>query len=200
MRTIGSLVLVASFATPAFADSKSRTHDGFHLQVTGGFGYYSSSASDSVNEVTYSGMTLPASLLMGGTLFGRMAFGGGVMIDTAPAPTYEVNGMEPAGTPEFNQYVVGLGLYVDYYLDPKKNGLHIQAFGGWGGLETSTDQGAGGSDPTGLFVAGGVGYEWWLSHEWSGGVMLRFTYGPFDLNGTSYSTIAPAVVGTLTWH
>ena len=58
----------------------------------------------------------------------------------------------------------------------------------------------GGSDPTGMVVAVGVGYDWWLTDEWSWGVMGRLVYAPLDLNGTSFSTWEPAVVASLTWH
>jgi hypothetical protein len=49
-------------------------------------------------------------------------------------------------------------------------------------------------------LAGGVGWDWWLTHEWSGGVMVRLVYQSLDLNGTAFSTIEPGVVGVITWH
>ena len=197
---ISGAALCACALVSATASAEPKTHDGFHMQLQTGFGYYSSSASEAGTDVTYSGATVPMSLLLGGTPMKGLVIGGGFFVDTAPSPGYEVNGMEPAGTPDFKQYVVGLGLYGDYYLDPKKGGLHFQGFLGWGGLETSTSGGAGGSDPTGLVVAAGGGYDIWIANEWSVGGMLRFAYGPFKLNDTSYSTIAPALLATLTYH
>jgi hypothetical protein len=175
-----------------------RTHDGFHFQLTGGLGFYSSSGSAPANQ-DFSGMTFPGSLLLGGTLMRHLVVGGGLYLDYAPGPTYEQNGTEVPNAIS-SQFILGLGVYADYYLDPEKNGLHIQGFAGWGGLETSFMGNVGGSDPTGLVAAGGVGYEWWLSDQWSWGVMGRLLYAPLDLNGTSFSTIEPAVVATLTWH
>jgi len=184
-----SLALVAAAATLAHADSAPRTHDGFHFQLAGGLGYYNVS-----NDVQpFSGVTLPTQLLIGGTLFNGLAFGGGVVFDYSPSPSTDTPGVS-------SQSILGLGVYADYYLDAKTNGLHVQGFVGWGGLETSFMGNVGGSDPTGLVAHAGVGYEFWLTDQWSYGVMGRLTYAPVSLNGTSYTTIEPAVVGTLTWH
>jgi hypothetical protein len=169
------------------------------MQVTGGLGYYSASSDSGGVDQSFSGTTIPTSLLLGGSMMENLVIGGGLFIDYASSPTYEQNGTEVQG--DFKQYVVGLGIFGDYYLDPKKGGVHIQGFLGWGGVETSTEGGGvGGSDPTGLVVYGGGGYEWWISDEWSAGVMGRLTYGNFSINDVSLPTIAPAVVGTLTLH
>lgn len=193
-----SAAVALCVSTSAQADSKAKTHDGFHFQLTGGLGYYSASGEAPANQ-DFSGVTLPGSLLLGGTLFKNFAFGGGLYWDYAPSPTYELNGTEVKNQVS-SQSIVGLGLYVDYYLDTQTNGLHVQAFAGWGGLETSFNGNVGGSDPVGLVASLGAGYEWWLSDQWSYGVMGRLLYAPLDINGTAFTTYEPAVVGTLTWH
>ena len=129
MRIVHVLLIATFFLTassPAWGDSKPKTHDGFHFQLTGGLGYYSVSGGEPANQ-DFKGMTMPGSLLMGGTLFGHMAFGGGMYLDYAPSPTYEVNGTEVADAIS-SQFILGLGVYGDYYLEPEKNGLHIQVF------------------------------------------------------------------------
>ena len=194
---VGSFV-VCALAGQAAADSAARTHDGFHLQLQGGLGYYSSSAEAGGVEQSFGGMTLPGALLMGG-MIGPVVVGGGFVVDYAPSPSFKQNGQTFEGA-DISQFVVGLGLYGDYYLDPVKGGVHIQGFVGWGGLETSNSGNVGGSDPTGLVTYIGGGYDWWLSDQWSYGVMGRLIYAPLDFNGTAYTTIEPAVVGTLTWH
>jgi hypothetical protein len=193
-----TVTLTLATASPALADSQVRTHDGFHFQATAGLGWYSSSGEAPANQ-DFSGMTIPASLLIGGTLMSHLVLGGGLYLDYAPSPSYEQGGTEVDDVVS-SQMILGIGAYADYYLDPVKNGLHFQGFAGWGGLETSFNGNVGGSDPTGLVAAAGVGYEWWLSDQWSGGVMGRLVYAPLEINGTSFSTIEPAVVGTITWH
>ncbi len=184
-----ALALLVGATSLANADSAPRTHDGFHLQISEGLGYYSVSN----DAQPFSGLTFPTQILMGGTLFSHMAFGGGILVDYSPSPSTDTPGVS-------SQMIIGLGLYADYYLDPVKNGLHVQGFLGWGGLETSFEGNVGGSDPTGLVTHVGVGYEMWLNDQWSYGVMGRLVYAPVSLGGNSYTTIEPAVVGTLTWH
>lgn len=197
LKTLLALAVVLA-VTPAQAASQPRTHDGFHFQLTGGLGMYDVSGDAPANQ-DFSGTAIPGSVLFGGTLFGRMAFGGGLYFDYAPGPKYELNGNEVKDVVS-SQTLIAFGAYADYYLDPQQNGLHFQVFGGWGGLETSFQGDVGGSDPTGLVGAVAVGYDWWLSDEWSAGVMGRVVYAPLDLNGTGFTTIAPGIVAAITWH
>lgn len=181
------------------ARAESRTHDGFVLQLSPGLGYYSMSADVLGTEQSYSGMTFSMSLLLGGTIIPGLHIGGGLFVDRSLSATYEVDGNEPAGTPDFSQLVLGIGPFVDYYINPS-GGLHFQGFFGWGGVETATEGGGvGGSDPTGLVLYLGAGYDVFLSDEWSIGGMFRFAYGPFSLNDVDFPTIAPALLVNLTW-
>ena len=45
-----------------------------------------------------------------------------------------------------------------------------------------------------------AGYDFFISDEWSFGVLGRLLYGPYSLGGVGYSTISPAVVATLTYN
>ena len=196
--TLIAVGFLCAAAADAQADSKPRTHDGFHFQLQGGLGYYSSSADAGGIDQSFSGVTLPGAILMGGTI-GNIAVGGGLVLDYAPSPGYSQNGMD-VELNDVSQFIVGLGLYGDYYIDPTKNGLHITGFVGWGGLETSSSGNVGGSDPTGLVTYVGAGYEVWISDQWSAGVMGRLLYAPLSINDVGYTTIEPSVVGTITWH
>src|SRR5688572_14244310 len=99
MRTITKAVLFGTalcaavgFSSEASADPE--THDGFYLQLSTGLGYLSSTAEFPApvsSEVTYSGVTIPSTLLIGGTV-GPVVIGGGFFGDYAPAPSVEVGG------------------------------------------------------------------------------------------------------------
>src|SRR5690349_22442428 len=91
-QTLLSLALLTTAVGTAQADSAPRTHDGFHLQVTGGFGYYSSSAEQGGTEMNMSGMSMPASLLMGGSIMPNLILGGGLVLDYVPSPSFEQGG------------------------------------------------------------------------------------------------------------
>lgn len=182
----------------AAADSAPRMHDGFHFQAQLGLGYYNASIEQPADS-GFSGVTFPMGLLFGGSLTKNIVLGGGLVLDYASSPSVEQGGATIEGA-DISQFIVGLGAYVDYYLDPAKGGLHFQGYAGWGGLETSSSGNVGGSDPTGLVTYIGGGYDVWISDQWSAGVMGRLLYAPLSINDVSVTTIEPAVVGTLTWH
>lgn len=193
--TVLALLMSLALGVEARADSQPRTHDGGHIQITGGFGYYSTGGD---SPQAFSGTTVPTSFFFGGTI-GKLAVGGGLLLDYAPSPTYEFNDVEQPDVIS-SQFILGLGPYADYYFNPRDGGWHVQAFLGWGGLETSFNGNVGGSDPTGLVTHVGVGYDWWVSDEWSAGMLGRILYAPVSLNGVSYTTVEPAVLASLTWH
>lgn len=195
---LASCVLGGAVLLPGVAAAAPETHDGFYLQLDLGFGYLSSSAEIGAQTITYSGATVPSALLMGGTV-GPVVIGGGLFTDYAFSPSASVEGGQSIPLDDVSLTLIGIGVFADIYPDPNK-GLHFQPFIGWGGLEASVSGNAGGSDPTGLVLAVGAGYDWFVSDNWSIGVMGRFGYAPLKLNDTSYSTIAPAVLGTFTYH
>lgn len=191
--------LTAALLLPGVAQAAPETHDGFYLQLDLGVGYLSSSADVLNTTITYSGATLPTALLMGGTV-GPVVIGGGFFTDYAFSPGYSIEGGASGSAGEdVTMMLIGLGVFADIYPDPQK-GLHFQPFIGWGGLETSVNGNAGGSDPTGLVLAVGGGYDWFVSDNWSIGVMGRFAYAPLKLDGVGFSTIAPALLATFTYH
>ena len=125
--------------------------------------------------------------------------GGGLIQDYAFSPSYSRNGEDLGELGDVSLYLIGIGMFVDYYLDPK-DGLHFQGLIGWGGLEASYEGDVSGSDPTGMLLSIGGGYDFWVADEWSIGPMARFVYAPLSLNDVSYNTIAPGVLANFTYH
>jgi hypothetical protein len=171
------------------------------MQLDVGAGYLSTSAEALGTKVTYSGVTIPSAFLLGGTI-GPVVIGGGFTWDYAFSPSAEVTsgGVTQSGDlQDITLTLIGIGLFADIYPDPT-GGLHFQPFVGWGGLEATYQGNSGGSDPTGLVTALGVGYEWWMADQWSIGAMGRFTYAPLKLNSVGYNTTAFAALATFTYH
>jgi hypothetical protein len=177
--------------------SEAYTHDGFYLQLAAGIGHLGSSAESGGVEAKYSGITVPTSLMLGGTI-GPVVIGGGFFRDYAPSPSATINGND-ANLTDVTLSLIGLGFFADIYPDPK-SGLHFQPFLGWGGLEATFRGNAGGSDPTGMVLALGVGYDFWVGSEWSIGPMVRVAYAPLSMNGVEYNTLAPSLLATFTYH
>jgi hypothetical protein len=179
------------------AQAEPRTHDGFYLQLDVGLGYLSTSVETQLGDVSYSGVTIPSALMLGGTV-GPVVIGGGFFGDYAPSPSISING-ESSELEDVSLTLIGIGAFADFYPDPH-GGLHFQPFVGWGALEASSGGDSSGSDPTGLVLALGVGHDWWVADEWSIGVMGRIAYAPLKYEDTSFNTIAPAVLATFTYH
>jgi hypothetical protein len=202
-RTTKRILGCASFcaalagATDALADP--RMHDGFYMNLSTGLGYLSTSASVPGQDVTFAGVTIPSVFLLGGTPVKGLVIGGGLLTDYSLSPKYKVNGTEVPTTSSVSQYLVGFGPFVEFYPNPAE-GLHFHGMVGFGALETSVNGNAGGSDPTGFLVALGAGYDFWVGDQWSIGVLGRFAYAPLSLNGLAYTSIAPAVLATFTYH
>lgn len=189
--------LSAMLALSPDARAEARTHDGFYLHLNAGLGYLSTSAEYRGSEASYSGVTIPSAIYLGGTV-GPVAIGGGIFADYAFSPSEEINGTSTERD-DVSLTLLGIGMFADYYVDPH-GGLHFQPFVGWGGLEATVDGNSGGSDPTGLVLALGAGYDWWVADEWSIGVMGRIAYAPLSMDDVSYTTIAPALLATFTYH
>lgn len=197
-RAIGCAAMCAVLGIAADADAEPRTHDGFYMKLAAGLGYYSLSSDAGGVDQSISGVTMPTSLMMGSTFAPGLVIGGGMFLDYGPSPSIESGGME-IQTEGVKQFPLGIGVFADYYLDPA-GGTHFQGFVGWGGVETSSSGNVGGSDPTGLVLSVAGGYDWFISDEWSAGVMGRLAYGAFSYNDAGFPTIAPALLGTLTYH
>jgi hypothetical protein len=186
------LVAPAAWAAP-------HVHDGFYLEPQLGFGYMTTTAEAGGIEVKYSGMTVATGLLIGGSPMEGLAIGGGFITDQSTGPSVSVNGQDLGSDADVSLYLIGMGMFGDFYPDPT-DGLHFQLFFGWGGLEATYQGDAGGSDPTGLVMSLAGGYEWWIASEWSIGVLGRIAYAPLSLDDIDYPTWAPAILASFTFH
>lgn len=189
--TLGSAALLLAVALAPNANAEAMTHDGFYMSLEAGVGHLSSTFDFPNAEMTASSQTFSSGLLLGGTV-GPVVIGGGFTYDYGFSPSAEQNGQE-AELEDVKLYLIGIGAFANYYVDPA-GGLHFIGFLGWGGLESSYQGDAGGSDPTGMLVTIGGGYDFWVADEWSIGPLARFTYAPlsYDYGGSD--------LDVPTWH
>ena len=178
----------------------ARTHDGFFFRIGVNFGLGSlSSDSTTFGDESISGFTSGTDFLFGGTPVPGLVIGGGLVSTIAPGPKYELRDQEIEldGT----LYMFGLMGFVNYYIDPHE-GFHLQAFAGYGALDFVTDAGqSGGNDPHGPFFGGGLGYDFWISDQWSIGPFARVLYGTMSSEGAdSVSYLYPSIGVAFTLH
>jgi hypothetical protein len=200
VKALASIAAVAGIVSVSgHAKAEALTHDGFYLQFNAGLGYTSASSEPTPSfKEKLAGVTFPSALLLGGTV-GPVVIGGGFFADHAFSPSYSLNGNESPLVNDVTMTLIGIGVFADIYPDVHK-GLHFQPFVGWGGLERSVNGDSGGSDPTGLVLAVGGGYDFFISDNWSFGGMLRIAYAPLSYNDTSVSVFSPSLLATITYH
>ena len=203
MKMRRALICVASLLAAAFgaqtARAEPQTHDGLYVGVTGGFGYYS--ATSDFDDSTLKGVTAPSgSVFVGGAIVPGLTIGGGLILDYSS--TWRIESNQDTFYPNGAQLIWSIGAFADYYVDAKRGGIHVQAFLGRGVLDVVG--GVPNSDPpTGVTVMVGGGYDVWITPRLSVGGLVRLTYGSYDCCSdpvSTYSTYAPALLGTLTWQ
>jgi hypothetical protein len=188
-----SLVVAAlALAAPSRAEAAPRTHDGVYLRVAVGPGFtlgHLDIAAGAGGDST--GVNVSTQLAVGWTVRRGLVLGLGTFPMVTPSPSYD--GVDAGG-----QHVSATGPFIDYYLDPH-GGLHAQA----GVLFTAgyLDGGERGSQVgVGWGATAGVGYDVFVSDQWSVGGIARLTaYRLFGV-ADEIRMVAPAALFTVTYH
>ncbi|MBX3128889.1 MAG: hypothetical protein KF718_19390 [Polyangiaceae bacterium] len=203
--------------------SGRRHHGGFYLRLAGGVGYGSDSVESDASAFddvvtgqptafsgTASGFAAATEIAIGFTPVRGLVIGAGVY--TATLIESSASGVATAtGKYEFNVSQLALFMpMVDFYLDPQ-SGLHFQGGVGLGtfvmGQAYPTGPGPDARAHTGIgpgFMLG-VGYEWFVSDEWSMGLAARVLYAatsgsdPESVDWT-HRSFAPTMMVTVTYH
>ena len=195
-------VSVAAFSVGAAANPE--THDGFYFRGATGLGYLHSSITSPglTGDSSLAGLDIGFDAWFGGSPIPGLAIGGGITTFDVPSPGYKIGGQSGS----FNGHAMLdiVGMFGDYYFDPTK-GMHLEALVGYGVLGLTDNQGnSSNNDPSGIALGVGFGNDWWVSDEWSIGVLGRVIYAPlsYSLGGSSikYSTVTPAVMATFTYN
>jgi hypothetical protein len=173
------------------AGAEPRHHDGFYFRLGVGPGYALGTLSSDTGGGDSTGVNVSTQLAVGWTVRPGLVVGGGTFPMVVPSPSYDA--LDAGG-----QHVSATGPFVDYYLDPRK-GLHFQ-----GGLLFAAGYLDGGERDAhvgiGVGATLGVGYDVFLTDEWSIGGIARVTayqlYGVDD----SIRIVSPALLVSLVRH
>ncbi len=84
-------------------------------------------------------------------------------MDYAPSPSCSLNGQSAPVQTGVHLYMLSMGVFADIYSNPT-GGFHIQPFLGFGSLQLEYN-GFTSNSATGLALAVGVGYDWWVADE-----------------------------------
>lgn len=202
---------VALAQEPATAAATGvREHDGFYLRLGLGLGFAvgKNTPDEGSAELDLSGFGIPSEIAAGGTLAPGMVIGGGAYSIFLPSPSYSAGEAEASGGAT---QLIGLGPFIDYYLDPR-GGIH---FGGAlflaSGFVAEKEQDGGGTaaKASGLGFGAALmgGYEIFVGEQWSVGVVGRLAYYNVKLKAdspsnpkSSLSAFTPAVLFGATYH
>ncbi len=130
--------------------------------------------STSSPDIKWKGFTLGYDLLLGGTPVPGLAIGGALLATTTknPGVTQGSLDLNANGTMVWS----GIGAFGDYYFDPHGGG-HIQAIIGYSSISfVSTNGQSTSNSPSGVLLAIGGGYDFWIANQWSVGPMARLVY------------------------
>lgn len=208
---LGILAGVAAatlFSSAALADSMPETHDGFFLRLGLNLGPASATQKVEINgtevpgEASLSGFSSGFDLMIGGTPASGLVIGGALTTVATSDPDLEAGGA--SRTTDGTMIFGGLGLFANYYLNPNE-GLHFQGLLGFGSVDTvDADGNSGGNDPTGPYFGIGVGYDFWVSDEWSIGPFGRVLYAATSVEeGNSKAKVSylyPSIGAAFTYH
>lgn len=185
-RILVGVVAMSVLCWAGAAKADPDTHDGFQFRATLGGGYLHDSESlDGASgfDASISGGAGLLELYFGGTPVPGLVLGGFVSGVSAPGPSAEVNGMTLTASNDVSLGLGSIGPYVDYYPDPQ-GGFH--ALGTLGYAQVTFNNGDGTVDAatsSGFTLGAGVGYDAFVSDEWSLGGLGRLGYA-----WTSHST------------
>jgi outer membrane autotransporter protein len=208
---MGAVLAAGCAAAMVFAAGSAKadpqTHDGFFLRLGLNLGPSFTTAQVEAGgqegpEQKLSGFTTGFDLLLGGSPMPGLVIGGGLLGATTSDPKIEVGDFEGEGD---GTLIFGAAAaFANYYFDPQQ-GLHIQGLVGFAFLDSVSSEGqSGGNDPTGIGLGLGVGYDFWISDEWSIGPFGRILYGSLGASegplSVSYTYLYPNVGVAFTLH
>lgn len=155
----------SSWFSPAEA-GEARTHDGFLLRLSLGFGLAGTSAEYAGNKLELSGETADLNFAIGGTIATNLSLHGTIWGWLASDPGVKANGTD-VGSLDGDLSTIAFGGGLTYYIMPAN--LYLSGSVGTGSLELDLASGDGNTD-NGVLVDFTFGKEWWVSNSWGLGL------------------------------
>ena len=215
---------------PKPVKSDAQLHNGFYLRMGFGVTTVSGTLETPVTSTSITGVTTRTGetarakisgpgagfdFALGGTVFRGLAIACNLSMRAIGSPDVKFEKASPQAR-TYDQFTVSnIGVMADWYTDPKK-GLHIQGGAGIAQVTHSVPsigrpQGSASNEDaryTGLGLHLGVGYETFVSEEWSVGGLLRVDTASVDSESSSAVTapntsirlFAPSLVFTGTYN
>jgi hypothetical protein len=168
-------LLLALAAGSSAAGGQARTHDGFFLRLSTGFGWAKASIGDATGELEISGGAGDANLAVGGMVAPNLALHGtlwGWALDD-PDGTLSVSG-SGSSSGSFNGTLLmgAAGAGLTYYFMP----ANVYLSGSIGTATLTGSKQLDGESKSGFALDVTLGKEWWVGDGWGLGLSGDFQY------------------------
>ena len=187
-------------------DPGRHLHDGFYLRMSLGLG--PGSATENISgqpQYKWSGTGIMFDLMLGGSPIPGFVLGGAFVFHEISNPTLKSGGqtLDTSGL-DYSLNLSTFGIFTAIYPDPR-SGFNLHALLGYGevsvsvaGVTTSV------GNPTGVSFMGGLGYDFWVSDQWSLGPDFRIAYckakTTADTGSDEITMFIPTLSFTATYH
>ena len=168
----------------ARAGGAIHTHDGLYLNLEGGFGALSSSASQGGFDVKLSGVGGMFGIGLGAAITPSFVIGARYWGIAVVEPDVEVNG-QTASTTDTTLALSGIGIDLTYYVMPLN--LYLTATPSIGMLSVDVG-GTTLETDNGFALRLAVGKEWWVSDNWGIGLNVQYAHSSNKDQGTDPPT------------
>lgn len=180
---VAGLTLAAGSAAQAQVPGFHR-HDGFFLQLDGGFGRMSSSASDSFfGDLEFSGASGQFSVAVGAAVVENFVLAGHFWGVSVSNPDLKSNGVTVASADSAT--LSGFGLNLTYYFMPAN--IYVSVTPSIATLSVESG-GQSGETNNGFAIRLAAGKEWWVSDNWGVGFNLQFAHSSNEDKGAGAPT------------
>jgi hypothetical protein len=170
----------------------SHLHDGFYLRMALGISYLSNQTQikDSLqttiaNDYQLHGVGPTIDFFIGGTPGRGLVIGGGIVSTAVSKPTITYGGRETQLNDNASAAVVGP--FIDWYFNPRR-GFHAQLLTGIGLSQVTPRRKDFNTNDTksgsGFGIDLGIGHDWWISNQWSIGILARYQHSSTTFKNT----------------
>jgi len=170
-----AIVLLTLLASSASAGGAARTHDGFFMRLSAGFGGASAKSEFEGASLEFSGTSSDANLAVGAMIRPNLALHGTLWGWSLSDP--DVSAVDPllgpgSGTAKGTLYMGAAGIGATYFFMPANT--YVSASLGSGSL-SGTDE-LDGNTNSGFAMDVTVGKEWWVGDSWGLGLSGDFQW------------------------
>jgi len=174
------------------------TRKGFYLRLALGLGLLADGIGGNGFDGSLSSSALTSQLGIGYDLDKGLVLGGALFFDWSISPTVHV-GSAKNDISAANLSM--LGVFVDYFLEPRQNGWHVLGALAASALNISDKTASlGNKTAGGLALIAGGGYEWPIDRQWALGVLGRLVLGRMSDDAHHHTFIAPSVNCTVAFY